>query len=65
VLHGAVAERKLVVWAEAAPLARRLGGFPFWRGEEDFARVIKRACLAAERRAVALWLGPEPGPEEG
>lgn len=42
---------------ESAPMARRLGAIPFWRGETDFLGEIGRLSHAAAIRAVALLTG--------
>jgi uncharacterized Zn finger protein len=39
---------------EAAPLASRLGAFPFWRGETDFLEEIGRLSLKAAERALEV-----------
>jgi uncharacterized Zn finger protein len=39
---------------EAAPLASRLGAFPFWRGETDFLEEIGRLSLEAAGRALEV-----------
>jgi uncharacterized Zn finger protein len=39
---------------EAAPLAGRLGAFPFWRGETDFLEEIGRLSLQAAGRALEV-----------
>ena len=49
----------------AAALPRRLGGFPFWRGGEDFLDAIARIYSSASDRGMAVFLGspiPAPGP---
>lgn len=42
--------------AVAAPLARRLGAFPFWRGEEDFLDALARTYQSAATRAIEICL---------
>jgi uncharacterized Zn finger protein len=42
---------------EPAPIARRLGAFPFWRGETDFPEAMRRRSHAAATRAVAMLAG--------
>jgi uncharacterized Zn finger protein len=42
---------------EPAPIVRRLGAFPFWRGETDFLDAIGRRSHAAATRAVAVLAG--------
>ena len=39
---------------EAAPIARRLGAFPFWRGETDFLEEIGRLSRDAAARAIKV-----------
>jgi uncharacterized Zn finger protein len=39
---------------EAAPMARRLGAFPFWRGDVDFLEEIGRLSRAAAARALEV-----------
>lgn len=39
-----------------APLARRLGAFPFWRGEENFLDALVLAYQAAGARGMAVYL---------
>jgi uncharacterized Zn finger protein len=39
---------------EAAPLARRLGPFPFWRGETDFLDEVGRLSRQAAARALEV-----------
>ena len=41
---------------EAAPLAKRLGAFPFWRGETDFLDEIGRLSQMAAARALEVLL---------
>ena len=40
-----------------APLLRRLGAFPFWRGHEDFLEAISAIYQAATPIAEAIWEG--------
>ncbi len=42
---------------ESAPMARRLGAFPFWRGDSDFLDEIVRLSRAAAARAIELLAG--------
>ncbi len=42
---------------EAAPMARRLGAFPFWRGDADFLEELARLSRAAAARALQLLAG--------
>ncbi len=41
---------------EAAPLAKRLGALPFWRGETDFLDEIGRLSQKAAARALEVLL---------
>lgn len=41
---------------EAAPLARRLGPIPFWRGETDFLGAIGHASQQAAARALEMLI---------
>jgi uncharacterized Zn finger protein len=47
--------------ASPAPLAKRLGAFPLWRGEEPFLDAVARSCTAASARAMRIWLGEADG----
>ena len=40
-----------------APLARRLGPLPFWRGEEKFLDVLRAVCARAVLRGWTVWSG--------
>jgi hypothetical protein len=40
-----------------AALPRRLGKFPFWRGEEDLLAVLENASRAASAAGLAVVLG--------
>jgi uncharacterized Zn finger protein len=40
-----------------AALAAGLGGFPFWRGEEDFEAVVSEACERAAANGLRAFLG--------
>jgi hypothetical protein len=42
---------------EAAPMARRLGAFPFWRGSTDFLQEVGRLSQAAAARALEVLAG--------
>ena len=46
----------------AAALARRLGGFPFWRGDEAFLPAIEPAYARAAARGLDAALGQPAGP---
>lgn len=39
---------------EPAPVARRLGNFPFWRGKRDFLEAISELSSGAAEHAVAI-----------
>jgi len=39
---------------EAAPLARRLGSFPFWRGQRDFLEAMSDLSSKAAERGLAV-----------
>jgi hypothetical protein len=43
---------------EPASLARRLGGFPFWRGEAPFVNLLRAPYAAAFQRGLDVYLGP-------
>ncbi|MBN1419560.1 MAG: SWIM zinc finger family protein [Planctomycetes bacterium] len=43
----------------AAALPKRLGSFPFWRGEETFLEAMERACAEASASALAIFFGAE------
>jgi uncharacterized Zn finger protein len=38
------------------PVAKRLGGFPFWRGDEDFLDALARAYQVATARGMEIYL---------
>lgn len=59
-LPGDVAGR-VIPPASPAPLAKRLGAFPLWRGEEPFLDAVARSCTAASERAMRIWLGETDG----
>jgi uncharacterized Zn finger protein len=42
---------------DAAPLARRLGNFPFWRGEIDFLESISSLSSRAAQQGLEVFLG--------
>jgi uncharacterized Zn finger protein len=42
---------------ESAPMARRLGAFPFWRGDTDFLEEVGRLSRAAAARAIEVLAG--------
>ncbi len=48
-----------------AALARRLGGFPFFRGEEDCMRALERVYGSASVRGIEVCLGEALGAERG
>jgi uncharacterized Zn finger protein len=41
-----------------AALPRRLGGFPFWRGQQPFLQAIEPDYAAASPRGLDVFLGP-------
>ena len=43
--------------ASPGPLAKRLGSFPFWRGEEDFFDALSRSYVAASERGMRAYFG--------
>ena len=43
---------------ETAPLVRRLGGFPFWRGEVPILEALGATYAAASRRGMEVYVGP-------
>jgi uncharacterized Zn finger protein len=43
--------------SEAAPLLRRLGPLPFWRGEERFLDALQTVYARAAPRGWAIWSG--------
>jgi len=43
--------------ADAAPLVRRLGPLPFWRGEERFIDAMQTVYSRAAPRGWAVWTG--------
>ena len=55
---------------EPSALPRRLGGFPFWRGQSPFLETISAIYTKASPRGLDVYLGPatgesrsEPGPD--
>jgi hypothetical protein len=42
---------------EPSPWARRLGGFPFWRGEEDFLEAVGQVSRRAADAGLRAYLG--------
>jgi uncharacterized Zn finger protein len=48
---------------EAAPLVRRLGGFPFWRGEVPLLEALSATYAAASQRGMEVHVGPVSGSE--
>ena len=48
-----------------AALARRLGGLPFFRGEEDCMRAMERLYRSASIRGIEVCLGEARGSERG
>lgn len=59
-------EEHQITWGEVrspkvtAPLVRRLGGFPFWRGKERFLDAMENMYEIATHRGLAVFLG-DPG----
>lgn len=43
---------------EPAALPRRLGGFPFWRGESPFLETLSTVCAAASPVGLDVFVGP-------
>ena len=43
---------------EPAPLVRRLGGFPFWRGETPLLESLREIYAAASQRGLEVYVGP-------
>jgi uncharacterized Zn finger protein len=41
----------------STPLVASLGGFPFWRGEEDFQAIVSRQCDDAAANGLRVFLG--------
>jgi hypothetical protein len=39
-----------------APVAKRLGGFPFWRGDEDFLDALAQAYQVETARGMEIYL---------
>jgi uncharacterized Zn finger protein len=46
---------------EPSLLPRRLGGFPFWRGQSPFLETLRPIYTAASPRGLDVFLGPETG----
>jgi uncharacterized Zn finger protein len=46
---------------EPAALVRRLGGFPFWRGESLFLETLSATYAAASARGLEVYIGPVNG----
>jgi len=44
--------------ATPAAQARRLGGFPFWRGQSPFLDTLSEMYVAASPRGLDVLLGP-------
>ncbi len=47
-----------------AALVRRLGSFPFWRGEEKFLDVMERVYAIASPAGLSVYMGEREGPLE-
>ena len=43
---------------QPAPLVRRLGGFPFWRGESPLLETLGATYAAASPRGLDVYVGP-------
>ena len=53
---------QVVLSGEPAPVARRLGSFPFWRGKRDFLEAMSElSSSAAERGLTVLVKSAAPG----
>ena len=50
--------------AMAAALPKRLGSFPFWRGEEDFIAALRDVYVAASQSGMAAFLGEGTGDDD-
>ncbi len=48
---------------EPASLLRRLGGFPFWRGENPLVETLSAMYTAASVRGLDVFIGPVNGDE--
>jgi uncharacterized Zn finger protein len=48
-----------------AALPRRLGGFPFWRGESPFLETLSATYAAASPRGLDVFLGPAAAERPG
>lgn len=44
-----------------AALVKRLGNFPFWRGEEKFLTAIESMYVNASSRGLDVFLGTREG----
>jgi uncharacterized Zn finger protein len=51
-IHG----EDITITGQSAPLARRLGNLPFWRGQTDFLEAVAAVSRGASERAVNLLL---------
>ncbi len=51
--------------AASAPLIRRLGAFPFWRGEEPFIEALESLLKAASPLGLGVFLGEWRGKGKG
>jgi len=47
----------ITITEQSAPLARRLGNLPFWRGRTDFLEALAAMSRGASQRAASLLLG--------
>jgi uncharacterized Zn finger protein len=50
--------RAVEIPREPAPLARRLGGFPFWRGESPLLETLSTVYAAASICGLDVFVGP-------
>ncbi len=48
---------------EPAAMPRRLGGFPFWRGQSPFLDTLGAIYTKASPRGLDVFLGPATGSE--
>ena len=47
----------MTVPPRSTPLVAGLGGFPFWRGDEDFQAIVARQCDDAAANGLRVFLG--------
>jgi uncharacterized Zn finger protein len=48
----------------AAALPKRLGSFPFWRGQERFMETMESIYERSSQRGMDVFLGTRPTPKE-